>query len=168
MNIFHGCLCSQAVKLFIQLRIVFNRQHMQLATCDRQFCCFNKFFFFQCAIGLMFAKNKRSRIEKKNWLNQQNWRSRVANCICCRLNTRSWMNYFTTWEQRHHIHLIEYNLQLTTYAVGHPQPAICLTQETFFSVRAIRTAFTIPVKFNIKLPIMYLVPLKLVIFFSSN
>ena len=47
------------------------------------------------------------------------------------------MNYFTAWEQRHSIHSIhsiKYNVQLTTYAVGHPQPQICLTQQTSFSI----------------------------------
>ena len=69
---------------------------------------------------------------KKNLLNQENWRSRVTNCICCRLNTiRTWMNY-STWEQRHGIYLIEYNAHLTTWAGGHPQPPNCLTQQTFF------------------------------------
>ena len=42
------------------------------------------------------------------------------------------MNYFTTWEQRQSIRWIQYNVKLTTYAVGHPQPPICLTQKTFF------------------------------------
>ena len=32
------CLYSQTVKKFIQLRIVFNQQHMQLATRTRRFC----------------------------------------------------------------------------------------------------------------------------------
>ena len=42
---FSVCLCSQAVKKFIQTLIVFNRQHMQLPTREREFCWFNKFFF---------------------------------------------------------------------------------------------------------------------------
>ena len=84
--------------------------------------------------------------EKNNSINLQNYKiyditkyTWVANCICCRLNTISnWMNYFTGWNQRHDIHSIKYNAQLTTYAVGHPQPPICLTQETsFFSVRLV-------------------------------
>ena len=53
--------------------------------------------------------------------------------VYCRLNTiRNQMNYFTTWEQINSIHSVKYNVQLTTYAVGNPQPSICYTQKTFF------------------------------------
>ena len=95
------------------------------------YCCFTS-QFFSSSCPRNFTDNLEAG--KKNLLNQQNWRSRVANCICCRLDTNicNWMNYFTAWEQRHSIHSIKYNVQLTAYAVGHPQLPICFTQQHFF------------------------------------
>ena len=85
--------------------------------------------------------------EKKNLLNQPNWLTRVTNGICCRFNTmHNWVNYFTASERRHSIHSIKYNVQLTTCAVGPPQPPICLTQQTFFF--SVDIPMFIPLRFS--------------------
>ena len=71
------------------------------------------FFRFSFVLNAIFknwrmvAKKKhhfrKNHTEKKNLLNQKNWQRRVANCICCRLNTIR--NYFTAWEQNNWQHM---------------------------------------------------------------
>ena len=80
-------------------------------------------FFVNKSVFFIF----KDQYTEQNSFNQQKWQSRIANCICCQLNTiRNRMNNFTDWKQNTTkcIHLIMYNIQLTTHAVGHPQMPI--------------------------------------------